>query len=71
MARVTGYSDYYKKKSQTPSQYGSVDDEEDDQNVAKVKTKTSSDLSTPTTMVDKRKAALKRRLEAAKVKVGN
>jgi hypothetical protein len=76
MARVTGYSDYYKKKSQTPSQYGSVDDEEEnDQEVAKVKTKFSSDLSTEDpmrqTMVDKRKAALKRRLQVAKAKVGS
>jgi hypothetical protein len=76
MSKVTGYTDYFKNKSKTPSQYGTAvddDEEENDQNVTKKKTVIagSSDLSTPTTMVDKRKEALKRRLKVAKAKVGN
>lgn len=62
--RATGYSDFYKNSSKTPSgSYGSFDDEEENDSVARaVKPKGIQAMNKE----DARKAAIKRRLQKLK-----
>lgn len=65
--RAKGYSDYYKNNDRTPG--GSVDDEEDTKpaygKISLLKAKRAN-VTADTELEDKRKAAIRRRLQSRK-----